>query len=288
MKSSAVLLQTLLLAKKRLRELKTGKDISRAGGAFGDLQNDTELTADKVIGQYLAEQFRKVFPGACISVEGLPDKDTDDPSHTWVTVDPLDGSLNYLHAGGMTGFPVTAVVTVLNKKAGATFADITDVAVLDLRGTLRDSWTATWRSKESRYSTRLRSGKSYHAFGSTMDVGTLDLGRMNVIGEMYYPENREKLFRAFAGEKGWLRSPGSAAYEMASVASGQAVAFVCDRQKQHELGAGYALVKGSGGVAVDWDGKDLGTRTYDFKTQTPCILAANMRIAEQLLERLNR
>lgn len=287
MESTAVLLHTLLCAKGRLVSLKSGKDVVRAGGAFGDLKNDTELAADEVIGQYLAEEFRKVFPGSCVSVEGLPDKDTDDPSHTWVTVDPLDGSLNYLHAGGMTGFPVTAVATVLNKKAGATFADITDAAVLDLRGPLRDSWTATWHSKESRYSTRVRSGK-YRAFGSTMDVGKLDLGRMNVIGEMYYPENREKLFRAFAGEKGWLRSPGSAAYEMASVASGQAVAFICDRQKQHELGAGYALVKGAGGVVLDWDGKHLNGRPYDFKTQIPCILAANWQIAEQLLERLHR
>ncbi|HRH31779.1 MAG TPA: inositol monophosphatase family protein, partial [bacterium] len=102
------------------------------------------------------------------------------------------------------------------------------------------------------------------------------------------PENREKVFRAFSDVKGWLRSPGSAAYEMASVASGQAAAFICDRQKQHELGAGYALVKGAGGVAVDWDGQDLGSRVYDFKTQTPVILAANRQIADQLLELLNR
>jgi len=47
-------------------------------------------------------------------------------------------------------------------------------------------------------------------------------------------------------------------------------------------------VKGAGGVAVDWDGNDLGPRTYDFKTQTPCILAANQAIAEQILERLHR
>jgi fructose-1,6-bisphosphatase/inositol monophosphatase family enzyme len=105
---------------------------------------------------------------------------------------------------------------------------------------------------------------------------------------MYYPDNRQRLARAFAGEKGWLRSCGSAAYEMALVASGTAVAFVCGSQKQHELGAGYALVKGAGGVAVDWDGRDLGVRTYDFKTQTPVVLACNMAIADQILERLHR
>lgn len=75
---------------------------------------------------------------------------------------------------------------------------------------------------------------------------------------------------------------------MALVASGQAVAFICDRQKMHELGAGYALVKGAGGVVVDFEGNDLGPKEYDFNKQMPVILAANKNIVDQLIELIHK
>lgn len=290
---------------KRLQELRGGGDVIHQGAAFGDLKDDTEIRADRELGELFRKRFSSPnFMAHRITVEGfeedlLPGHEAFYDKGLWYCVDPLDGSLNYKLGQSLFGLPhalpFAACVTVLKKSEGAVFDDVITAAIADLR--TGDLWSASSGMVSGGYrgappphfsadaelnGRQLYRGDTYHQ-GQDRRKLRLDLGSQVVIGEMYYPENRERLARAFAGKKGYLRSFGSAAFEMALVASGTAVAFVCDRQKQHELGAGYALVKGSGGVAVDWDGQDLGPRAYDFKTQTPCVLAANQAIAEQVL-----
>lgn len=277
--------------KGTLLGLQGGERILHGDGAFGAMENDPELKADRVVGLRLAELLRAFDDTGRVTVEGGADETIEGVKRdVWATVDPIDGSLNYAHRGQMTGFPHTSVITILDRPNGEPyqFRDIMAAGIVDLRRGISDAWFVGKCPESCRYETYARGTNGELDRTRTLLENHLDLGQMNVIGEMYYPSNREKMMRAFAGQKGWLRSPGSAAYEMASVASGQAAAYICDQQKQHELGAGYALVTGAGGVAVDWDGKDLGERVYDFKTQTPCILAANQRIADQLLDLLNR
>ena len=278
----------LMRAKRELEAMRGGRKVEKAGGAFGDATNDTDNRLGGFIGSSLFDRFENIGK---VSVEGSGDA-TREKGDWWATVDPIDGSLNYLHAGSRLGFPYSACVTILRQMENAIFDDVILAGVIDLRPTLVDELWIVEGLKGDYKSfgplDHMVSGKEILRPMSLLPAKELNLGRMNVIGEFYYPENRDRLVHAFAGEEGWLRNPGSAAYEMASVASGQAVAYICDRQKQHELGAGYALVKGAGGVAVDWDGNDLGSRTYDFKTQTPVILAANQGIADQILERLHR
>jgi fructose-1,6-bisphosphatase/inositol monophosphatase family enzyme len=266
----------LLEAKDFLATLSDGGKVVRHGTSFGDVSNDTELSADRQLGAFLIRGLQTIGPIHNITVEGMGDY----PSHGGIYrayVDPLDGSLNYKMRGRGLGLPYTGCITALG--SGSTFKSVAAAAICDYRS--GDSWRVH------------KNGTGYHTSMNgrpalTQVETVLDLGSQIVIGEMYYPENRERLCRAFAGKKGWLRSPGSAAYEMALVASGTAAAFICDRQKQHELGAGYALVKGAGGVAVDFDGNGLGLRTYDFKTQTPVVLAANRPIADAVLALLHR
>lgn len=268
-----------------------GGEIEREGGAFGDTQNDPELKADKVLGQRFAQEvLQRIEEVGLITVEGSEEVGiTGSKRNSWVTIDPIDGSLNYFHRGAMTGFPHVAVITVLDVPDGrpCKFSDIIAAGMIDLRRNVADAWLVGKCPDTGCYQSFVRGADGALRDARTLQVQELDLGRMNLIGEMYYTDNRERMARTFAGQKGWLRSPGSAAYEMASVASGQAVAQICGTQKQHELGAGYALVLGAGGVGVDWDGNDLGERVYDFTTQTPCILAANQRIADQILGLLN-
>lgn len=269
-----------------------GTEIEQEGGAFGDTQNDPELTADRILGEKLSEEVAlRIEDIGRITVEGGQDRVFGDAKrNTWVTIDPIDASLNYYHRGVMTGFPHVAVITVLDVPEGrpCQFSDVVAAGMIDLRRNISDAWLVGICPDSCRYESYVRGADGRLHVARTLQMKKLDIGRANLIGEMYYEDNRERMVRAFAGKKGWLRSPGSAAYEMGSVMSALALAQICLTQKQHELGAGYALVKGAGGVAVDWDGKDLGERIYDFKTQTPCILAANQQIADQILELLNR
>ena len=272
-------------ARERLKNLIDGDIIVRQGGAFGDHRFDTDIRADLVLGQFLAASIlsdskSRFFSNiGHITVESGMDRVTNQ-GDLWVTIDPLDGSLNYKCKGDTAGFPYTVCITVLAKKEDATFNDIVAGIVYDLRN--GDLWVAM-RQEDGTFETTINGNKAHM---HRMD--TVDLGTSIIIAEMYYVDNREIVARAFHDQKGWLRSPGSAAYEMASVASGQATAFICGTQKQHELGAGYALVKGAGGVAVDWDGVDLGPRPFTFKDQTPVILASTPSLAVELVIRLNR
>lgn len=265
-------------ARYKLDMLRDGTRIEKFGESFGDLANDTEIKADRELGELFRGYF-KCYPDiGRITIEGLGNFDSGD-GEFWATIDPIDGSLNYQTRGATLGLPFSTCITLLNCRQEATFDAIVAAVVYDLRN--GDLWCAG-RTNNSIEAT-INNESSHVA-----NFDRLDLGRMIVIGEMYYPENRERLARAFSGTKGWLRNPGSAAYEMALVSSGQAVAYVCDRQKQHELGAAYLLVRGAGGVAVDFEGHDLGPRRYEFNAQTPVVLAANQMIAAQILELLHK
>lgn len=276
----------MMTAPHWLKELDDGGRVEGEGEAFGACQGDIELRADRHLGQRFRETFSdERFLADVISVEGLGDYR---PEHAlrrglwdkglWYCVDPIDGSLNYRMRMGSAGLPHASCVTVLKRRYEARFSDVLIAAVADLRN---NDWWSVRPAPEGGLRTSMN-GHPVRLDGPTK----LDIGKQIVFGEAYYPENREKLARAFAGKKGWLRNPGSAAYEMALVASGTAAAFICDRQKHHELGAGYALVKGAGGVAVDWNGVDIGTQPYDFNDQSRIVLAANQAIADQVLELL--
>lgn len=268
-------------AKKELDKLEEGRHVVSEGSAFGAVESDVEIAADVFLGEFICDRLSEDKAIARITVEGAVGDKLFPNGWAWVTVDPLDGSLNYFSSGDSLGLPYSACITVLSRQpeGGAAFNDVLAAGVIDLRG--GDLWSASWHNGE--YRTYFNGRRT-----RTQDVRDLDLGRMIVVGEMYYPENRDKLAKAFAGTKGWLRNPGSAAYEMALIASGTAAAYICDRQKQHELGAAFALVKGAGGVALTSGKQDLGQVPYDFRTQTPVVLAANEHIANQLFERFSR
>jgi len=279
------ILKILQKAKRKLAVLVRGGDIVKEGGAFGDLLNDIDIRADHVIGKYLQQAIGRSCEGlvACVSVEGLPDYHVRKKG-LWVCVDPIDGSLNYKTRGRIMGNPYMAVVTVLSKMEGATFDDVVFAAVLDLRPKSSDLWCAwcdvyrdsTWQMKAWLNDKQI----------STSSETKLDPGSQVIMTETYYPANREKLLKLFDGQKGNYSRVGSAAYEMAIVSSGNASAFICCSQKNHELGATQLLVRAAGGVAVDWEGNPIGFRLYDFRAQTPIILAANQSIANEIVSRI--
>ncbi|MEX2144868.1 MAG: inositol monophosphatase family protein [Candidatus Spechtbacterales bacterium] len=265
-----------------LNSLSNGEKIFSAGSSFGSLSKDTELVADKVLSGVVTESLlsrAECLNVGRISIEGTPDIFVSGGNDRfWWCVDPLDGSLNYKMRQNTTGLPFAAVITVLEKVRGAKFSDVIAAGVIDLRN--GDMWLAS-RLVKGKYYTLVNGHRA-----ESSRCTELDIGSNIVIGEMYYPSNRQIVSGIFKNKKGWLRNTGSAAYEMALVASGTAVLFLCNSQKQHELGAAYALVKGSGGVVVDFDGNDVANREFLFNAQTPVLVAANNKIAEQVLAKL--
>lgn len=236
---ASIVMECLTCSSLTIKGLKGGDEVLKLGKGFGSLNDDSEIKADRLIGD---------------AIMGLLSS---------------DGDVQRITIEGMSDY---------SQCKNAFFADIVACGVIDHRS--GDLWIAYF--DDNGVLKAIVNG--FNAYTDQRFI--LDLGSMIVFGEMYYPENRALLMKIFANSKGWLRNPGSAAYEMAMVSSGSAVAFICDRQKQHELGAGYLLVNAAGGVAIDHNGKDLGEYEYVFNTQTSVILAANRSIADELLRRI--
>ena len=262
-------------AENYLNKIKNGSEILNMGQGFGGLDSDTEIKADRLMGEFLLKKIIDHIGAGKVSIEGFDDYYSG--GDLWFCIDPLDGSLNYMLKGKTYGLPHCCVITVLRKIDNAKFRHIVAAGVIDLRSA--DLWMA------------FKAGNSYKTLFNGQEIYTssidlFDLRSSVVLADFYYPSNREKVVRAFAGRRGWLRNTGSAAYEMACVASGQAAAYICDKQKQHELGAGYALVSGAGGLAINFDGQDLSSKPFVFNAQTPVILAANHEVAHVCLHLL--
>src|SRR5574337_1082046 len=87
--------------------LEDGEQIERQGRAFGDLSHDTELKADRVLGTLFRDRLSELPGVGRITIEGQGDYAIDEGDF-WITVDPLDGSLNYRQRRGTLGMPYTS------------------------------------------------------------------------------------------------------------------------------------------------------------------------------------
>lgn len=255
---------------KFLLTLEKGGDIIKEGGVFGDLKNDTVIRADEEANEVILNILKKsgvsfkVFSEECELTIG------DNPTKL-VAIDPLDGSLNFRRNKRLPYAAVIAIFSSLKPK----FIDAEIGGVIDLRnGTL---WIA-------------EKGKGCYVNGAECQTsGKKEVdGESIIIGEFYYPENREIVTKAFRDFKGYLRNPGASAYEMTFVADGAVDLYISNQQKNHELGTAYLLIKEAGGTVIDFDGNDIGKRDYEFNSQTPVIAAATLELAEDTLRRIQK
>ena len=253
---------------KFLLTLEKGGDIVKKGGVFGDLKNDTVIRADEEANEVILNVLKKsgisfkVFSEECELTIG------DNPAKL-VAIDPLDGSLNFRRNKRLPYAAVMAIFNSLNPK----FIDAEVGGVIDLRN--ETLWIA-------------EKGKGCYVNGiecQTSGKKKID-GESIIIGEFYYPKNREIITKAFRDFKGYLRNPGASAYEMTLVADGAVDLYISNQQKNHELGTAYLLIKEAGGTVIDFEGNDIGGRFYNFNEQTPVIAAATLELAEDALCRI--
>jgi len=253
-----------------LLTMEKGEDIVKEGGVFGDLKNDTVIRADEEANKVILDVLKKsgislkVFSEECELTIG------DNPAKL-VAIDPLDGSLNFRRNKRLPYAAAMAIFSSLNPK----FIDAETGGVIDLRN--RTLWIA-------------EKGKGCYVNGTECQTsGKRKIDKESiVIGEFYYPKNREIITKAFGDFKGYLKNPGASAYEMTLVADGAADLYISNQQKNHELGPAYLLIKEAGGTVIDFEGNDIGNRSYDFNKQTPVIAAATLELAEDALHRIQK
>jgi fructose-1,6-bisphosphatase/inositol monophosphatase family enzyme len=103
--------------------------------------------------------------------------------------------------------------------------------------------------------------------------------------DLYY-SNAYKAFTPLA-EKIHIRWSGSNIGSLLYVLTETAAAMGAWQERAEEVGTMYALIKGAGGVAVDYQGHDLGEEKFDTQ-KTYQILAGSQEIVKFCVETLKQ
>jgi len=209
---------------------KAGRALTRDFGEVEQLQvsrkgpNDFVSSADKKSEKIIREELEKVRPNFSFIMEESGKIEGTDKDNVWI-VDPLDGTLNFLH-----GIPHWCISVALQTKGEIVAAVIHDPIKHE---------TFTAEKGKGAFSTakRLRvSGRK-----------TLAEALLAISGQKL----REKIITSSDTKN---RNMGCACLNMAYVAAGRFDAYCEDKLESWDKAAGYLIVKEAGGYVSEIDG----------------------------------
>lgn len=203
--------------------------------------------------QAIINTIRKAYPDHGIIAEesGMQQEDSE---AVWI-IDPLDGTRNYLH-----GFPFYAISIALRIKDRIEHAVIYDP--------IRHECFSASRGRGARLNDRrLRVSKQTQLPASLIGTGfpTHD----TALASRYFPT-----FEALLGQCASVRGTGSAALDLAYVASGRLDGFWKFGLKPWDIAAGSLLIQEAGGLIGDLNGGEEYMRRGDVVAGAPKIFKA--------------
>lgn len=201
--------------------------VSRKGP--GDFVSKADIAAEAI----LKEELMGARPTYGWFAEEGDAVDGEDPTRRWI-VDPLDGTTNFLH-----GLPHWAVSIALEHKGKITAGVIYDPSKDELF--FAEKGAGAWMNES-----RIRASGRNRMIESVFATGLPFAGRTDL------PETLKDLARLLPATAG-VRRFGSAALDMAYVASGRYEGFWERRLNAWDLAAGIIIVKEAGGLVEALD-----------------------------------
>ena len=195
-------------------------------------RNDFVTEVDRQAEQEIIYILRKAFPAHGILAEesGLQEGD----EYQWI-IDPLDGTTNFLH-----GFPQFAVSIALRHKGRLEQGVVYD----PLR---QEIFSASRGAGATMNDQRLRVTNRKTLEGSLLGTGFPFKSQQHL--EVYL-----EMFRALFPQTAGIRRAGSAALDLAYVASGRLDGFWEIGLSIWDMAAGVLLIQEAGGLAGDFSG----------------------------------
>jgi myo-inositol-1(or 4)-monophosphatase len=243
----------------------TGGRIVRAGAGGGAPASEKGLSGDYVTEVDLASEraIREVLGRATPAIPVLGEEGGGEMGdRSWV-VDPLDGTVNFIHGFWAVGVSV-ALVEEGRPVAGAVHAPFLGV-----------TWTA---SREGGASRRLGEGPAE-------PIRVAERSPEHAVVGTGFPFRRKELVPRYLGTFGTafarfedLRRPGAAALDLAWVADGTFDGFFELALSAWDVAAGGVLIEEAGGVVTDWSGGP-GFLSGDILAGSPQVHAALLEIA---------
>jgi myo-inositol-1(or 4)-monophosphatase len=235
---------------------------------FGELENlqvmrkgltDFVTKADLKSERILKEELSRTRPHYCFVLEEGGVIEGPDKSHRWY-IDPLDGTINFMH-----GVPHFAVSVGLEREghlvAGVIYNPITD-----------DMFTAEKGQGAWHNDRRLRVSARRDLADSLIATGIPHRGRPN---QNEFIHELNTVMQEVSG----VRRFGSAALDLAWVASGRYDAFWERGLSAWDVAAGIVLVREAGGLVSDLtSGQDMLTNGH--------VLASNAQLHGPILKLL--
>lgn len=221
----------------------------------GDVDLVTQL--DKASEDHIRERFTAAEPGIAILAEeegGQLENGT-----RWI-VDPLDGTTNFVH-----GFPFYCVSIALELDGRLEIGVIYDIP--------NDRMYAAQR------------GKGAHCDGTRLQVSSCSELNTALVASGFAYDRRSRAdfylryVKSFLEHAQGFRRCGSAAMDLAMLASGQLDAYWEFGLNPWDVAAGAVLVEEAGGSVSDMRGGDLDL-------QLPEILASNGSLHSQMIRQL--
>ena len=242
---------------------KAAKNLIRDFGELEKLQvslkgpGDFVTASDKKAEKILIEELQKARPRFSILSEEIG-QITNDEEFKWI-IDPIDGTANFLH-----GIPHFAISLGLEHKkeiiCGIIFDPIKDEMFVAEKG------NGSYLNNQ-----RIRVSARPKLKDCVIFTG----------GPKYEAENRELMLKEYNSFSSKvllpIRKMGSAALDMAYVASGRCDGFWHRNLNYWDIAAGIILVKESGGFVTDFNGENAFL-------QNKTLLATNSRINTEMIE----
>lgn len=188
---------------------------------------------DKESEKRLVSRLSQLLPGSgFLAEEGTDVKGTNE--YTWI-IDPLDGTTNYLH-----GLPVFAISIGLQRNNQTVLGIVYDVSHSNCYHAIENN-PAYCNEKEIRVST----------------ISTLEESLL-ATGFPYYHSNKKEthleIIKMFLEKTHGIRRLGSAAMDLALVASGKLEGYYEYNLNPWDVAGGAFLVQQAGGIVTDFSG----------------------------------
>ena len=231
-------------------------------GAGGDAMKPVDLAAETAIVDTLKEHGVSF---TLISEESGVKKFGSEAESCFVTVDPIDGSTNFMH-----GLPFYACSIAVSRKR--TLNDVYAGLVADL------AHDVTYTAFEGKGA--YRDGKKIE----TSKTATLEEAVVGLDLNTYKVEEVVPKLTALIAKTKHIRHFGANALELCYVANGLTDAFVDIRGKLRttDVAAGFLILKEAGGIVTKPDNQGLNVE-LDPKQTVSFVASGNMEIHKKII-----
>lgn len=221
-------------------------------------QNDFVTEVDKLAEQEIIQVIHKAYPNHAILAE--ESGSTGQHDYCWI-IDPLDGTNNFVH-----GFPHFSISIAVQHKNQLEVGVIYDPMRQEL-------FTAARGQGAQLNHRRIRVSNNKHLNESLIGTG---FPFRNIENLHSYMNAFAKIFPQTSG----IRRAGSAALDLAYVASGRLDGFWESALHAWDIAAGALMIREAGGMISDFHGENHFMQNGD-------VLAGNPKIHKALMDALH-